>query len=647
MPRPAQKAAAAACMDDFPVARQEKNELRLVICGAADDGKSTLLARLLDEAQAVFDDHPAAVESESRRDGAQGSAADLALPGDGLQAEREQGIAIDVAWRCFETGRRRFIAADAPGHEQYTRNIATAASTADLAVILVDAHKGILTQTRRHGYIASLMGVRQVLLAVNKMDLAGHAQSVFEAIAEEFAAFARELGIETVRAVPLSALTGDNVLASKGAMPWNAGPTLMEALEGAEAPRDEAGAPFRLPVQWVNRPDPDFRGFSGTVASGQVECGMAVSVVPSGGHSTVARILAPSGEVRSASAGRAVTLVLADEIDAGRGDVIAGRDRPPVVADQFAAHLLWMDGPAMLPERTYAIRFAAASATVQVTDLVHRVDMDTLKHLAARKLELNEIGYCKLALDRPVTFDPWSGNRRTGAFVLIDKFTNATAGAGAIDFALRRAGNVVWRPMKIDRAARAHAKGQRPRVLWFTGLSGAGKSTVADRLEQKLHAAGVHTYLLDGDNVRHGLTRDLGFTDGDRVENVRRVAEVAKLMVDAGLVVIVSLISPFRSERRMARALMAEGEFVEIFVDTPLAVCEARDPKGLYKRSRAAELVNFTGIDSPYERPEAPEIVLKGADEDPDTLADRVLAHIGAGQGPPRWRDGATRWADA
>ena len=628
MPRPARTAAAVGGMDDFLAARQEKDQLRFVICGSVDDGKSTLLGRLLYESQAVFEDHLAAAETESRRYGTQGSAVDLALLADGLQAEREQGITIDVAWRYFETGRRKFIAADTPGHERYTRNMATGASTADLAVILVDARKGILTQTRRHSCIVSLMGVRQVLLAVNKMDLAGYAQPVFEAIAEEYAAFARELGIGEVCAVPLSALTGDNVVAGKGAMPWYAGPTVMEALEGADPQRDRAGGSFRLPVQRANRPDPGFRGFSGTIASGRVECGTAVSVFPSGEHSTVARILGPSGEVRSAVADQAVTLVLADEIDVGRGDVIAGRDRPPAVADQFAAHLLWMDGSPMLPERTYAIRFAAGSATAQVTDLVHRVDVDTLKHLAAKKLELNEVGYCKLALDRPVAFDPHSEIRRTGAFVLIDKFTNATAGAGTIDFALRRASNIIWRPMKIDKAARAHAKGQRPRVLWFTGLSGAGKSTVADRLEQKLHASGTHTCLLDGDNVRHGLNRDLGFTDRDRVENVRRIAEVAKLMVDAGLVVIVSLISPFRSERRMARDLMEEGEFIEIFVDTPLAVCEARDPKGLYQRARAAELVNFTGIDSPYEAPDAPEIVLKGAEEDPDALADRVLAYM-------------------
>ena len=533
MPQSARKAASAGSSDASSDTPQEKGRLRFVICGAEGGGKSSLLGRLLAEARAVLED--------------------------GLRADREPGIASDVAWRHFETDRRTFIAADAPGHEQRTRDVATGAASADLAVILVDAREGIPTQTRRHSYIVALMGVRQVVLAVNKMDLAGYAQPVFEAIAEEYAAFAQELGIENVHAIPLSALTGENVRAGGGAMPWYAGPALMEALEAADPRRDPAGGPFRLPVRRVGSPDPN---------------------------------------------------------------------QPPAVADQFAAHLIWLDGSAMLPGRPYAIRIGTASATAQVTDLVHRVDVDTLNHLAAKTLERDEVGYCKLALDRRVAFDPYSENRRTGAFVLIDKFTGATAGVGAIHFPLRRATNVVWQPTKIDRAARAQAKGQAPRLLWITGLPAAGKSTVADRLEQKLHAAGFHTYLLDGDNVRHGLNRDLGFTEQDRVESVRRVAEVAKLMVDAGLVVIVSMISPFRSERRMARDLVSEGEFVEVFVDTPLAVCESRDPKGLYRRARAGELINFTGIDSPYEPPEAAEIVLKGAEEHPDTLADRVVDYL-------------------
>ena len=533
MPQSAPMTAKAGSMDASSDTPQEKDRLRFVICGAGGDGKSTLFGRLLAEARAVLQDS--------------------------LRADREPGIASDVAWRHFETDRRTFITADVPGPEQHTCNVAMGAASSDLAVILVDAREGIPTQTRRHSYIVALMGVRQVVLAANKMDLAGYAQAVFEAIAEEYEAFAQELGIEKVHAIPLSALTGENVRAGGGAMPWYAGPTLMEALEGAAPRSDSARGPFRLPVQRVDSPDPN---------------------------------------------------------------------QPPAVADQFAAHLIWLDGSAMLPGRTYAIRIGTASATAQVTDLVHRVDVDTLKHLAAKTLERDEVGYCKLALDRRVAFDPYSDNRSTGAFVLIDKFTGVTAGVGVIHFPLRRATNVVWQPTKIDRAARAQVKGQVPRLLWITGLPAAGKSTVADRLEQKLHAAGVHTYLLDGDNVRHGLNRDLGFTEQDRVESVRRVAEVAKLMVDAGLVVIVSMISPFRSERRMARDLVSEDEFVEVFVDTPLAVCESRDPKGLYRRARAGELINFTGIDSPYEPPEAAEIVLKGAEEHPDTLADRVVDYL-------------------
>lgn len=594
--------AKAGSMDASSNTPQEKDQLRFVICGAEGGGKSTLLGRLLDETRTALEDS--------------------------LRVDREPGIASDVAWCHFETDRRTFSAADTLGHEQLTRNVAMGAASADLAVILVDAREGIPTQTRRDSYIAALMGVRQVVLAVNKMDLADYARPVFEAIAEEYAAFAHELGIEKVHAIPLSALTGENIHAGGGAMPWYGGPALMEVLEGA-APRPAlALGPLRLPVQRVDRSDLDSRGPSGTIASGRIECGMAVSVFPSGMRTTVARIRGPSGDLRSAVAGQAVTLILADEIEIGRGDVIADHDRPPAAADQFAADLLWLNGSAMLPERTYAIRIGTASATAQVTDLVHRVDVDTLTHLAAKTLERDEVGYCKLALDRRVAFDPYSENRRTGAFVLVDKFTGATAGVGVIHFPLRRATNVVWQPTKIDRAARAHAKGQVPRLLWITGLPAAGKSTVADRLEQKLHAAGVHTYLLDGDNVRHGLNRDLGFTEQDRVENVRRVAEVAKLMVDAGLVVIVSMISPFRSERRMARDLVNEGEFVEVFVDTPLAVCESRDPKGLYRRARAGELINFTGIDSPYEPPEAAEIVLKGAEEHPDTLAGRVVDYL-------------------
>ena len=609
-------------------ATQEKDLIRFIICGSVDDGKSTLLAQLLCGCHAVYDDQLARAGADSSRFGTQGDAIDLALLVDGLQSEREQGITIDLAWRYFETSRRKFIASDAPGHEQYTRNMATGASVAELSVILVDATKGISTQTRRHCNIASMMGVRQAILAVNKMDLVGFSQPVFDAIADEFADYASRVGIDALTSIPLSALTGDNVFTGPGTMPWYSGQSLVEALEAADPDIGVDSGPFRLPVQQAVRPNSDFRGVSGTIVSGRAYRGMAVSVYPSEKRSTIARILGPSGTLQEAIAGQSITLVLDDDIDVGRGDIIAAGSDAPSVADQFAAHLIWMDKSPMLPERIYAIRFVTASAAAQVTDLVRLVDMDTLKSLSAKKLELNQIGYCKFALDRAVAFDPYSRNRLTGAFLLIDRFSNATVGAGMIEFALRRATNTVWQDMTIGKAARSKAKGQMPCVLWFTGLSGAGKSTVADRLEQRMHALGMHTYLLDGDNVRHGLNRDLGFTDVDRVENVRRVAEVAKLMVDAGLVVMVSLISPFRAERQMARDLLARGEFIEVYVDTPLSVCEERDPKGLYKRARSGELVNFTGIDSPYEPPEEPEIVLNAADEDPDTLADRILDYL-------------------
>ena len=624
----AQGLSSTDALGDLFAARESKDLLRVVVCGSVDDGKSTLLGRLLSESQAVCADLLAAAEADSGRYGTQGDTLDPALLLDGLLAEREQGITIDLAWRQFETDRRRFIIADAPGHEQYTSNMATGASTADLAVILADAEQGMLTQTRRHAVIAALMGVRQAVLAVNKMDLAGFAQPVFEAAAEEFAVFARRIGIGSVSAVPLSALTGDNVVSAKGAMPWHSGPTLLEALEAADAGQREAAGPFRLPVQRTVRPNPDFRGVSGTVASGRVHCGMAVSAHPSAIVSTVSRLFGPSGELQSAVAGQAVTLVLADDIDVSRGDIMASADARPAAADQLAAHVIWMDDSPMLPGRSYAVRFATAAGSAQITELTHRLDMDTLQPLSAKKLEMNQIGRCKLSLDREFAFDPYSENRKTGAFVLIDKFSNATAGAGMIDFPLRRAANTRWHPMAVDQAGRSRAKGQNPCVLWLTGLSGAGKSTIAARLDQKLHDMGAHSYVLDGDNLRHGLNRDLGFTDADRVENVRRVAEVARLMADAGLIVIVSLISPFRAERQMARDLMGDIAFAEVFVDTPIAVCEERDPKGLYRKARAGELANFTGIDSPYEPPESPELVLKGAEENPDTLAGQALAYL-------------------
>ncbi|MEO0620089.1 MAG: sulfate adenylyltransferase subunit CysN [Pseudomonadota bacterium] len=617
-------------LSTFLSAQNAKGQLRFITCGSVDDGKSTLIGRLLHDSQAVLDDQLAAAHNESRRYGTQGDAVDLALLVDGLQAEREQGITIDVAYRYFETERRKFIAADTPGHEQYTRNMATGASNADLAVILVDARHGLQTQTRRHSFIVSLFGIRHVVLAVNKMDLVRYDEATFTEIADAYRDFAGTLGIPDVRCVPISALTGENVFTPARFMSWYDGPSLMQLLETVDVREVTEEKPFRMPVQWVNRPHAEFRGFSGTIASGSVTVGDRIEAVDSNRVAGVAQILGPSGDLERASSGQAVTLVLDHEIDISRGDMLAEPDSDIAVADQFAAHVVWMSDEPLLPERAYTLRLATASATAQVTDLVHHVDVNTLDKLAAKTLQLNEVGYCKIALDRAIAFDPYVDNRQTGGFILIDKLTNNTVAAGTVDFALRRASNIVWHEMKIDKAARAAAAGQKPCVLWFTGLSGSGKSTVADRLEQKLHAAGRRTYLLDGDNVRHGLNKDLGFTDQDRVENIRRVAEVARLMADAGLIVISSFISPFRSEREMARALMDEGEFIEVFVDTPLEICEQRDPKGLYAKARSGELKNFTGIDSAYEAPEAAEIHLDAAHETPDALADQIIAMLDA-----------------
>ncbi|MDE2962784.1 MAG: adenylyl-sulfate kinase [Acidobacteriota bacterium] len=620
--------------DASPASQERKRELRFVVCGSVDDGKSTLLARLLRDSRTVLRDRPSAAERESRIRDTRGDGFDSVLPVDGLQAEPEQGAVLDVACRTFESDRRKFMAIDVPGHEQDTRTMVAAASNADLALLLVDARKGIPTRTRRHSHILSLMGIRQVILAVNKMDLVDYRKDAFSSLVDAYGPFARELGIKRVHAVPLSALTGENVFDRQDRAPWYDGPTLMELLETLEIDADGEQSPFRLPVRQVNRPNPEFRGFSGIVASGRIERGMPVVVCPSGETTAVEHIFGPAGELESAVAGQSITLVLADEIDVKPGDMIAGTDRPPEVADQFAAHLIWMDAQPMLPERSYRVRFAGTSAVGRVTDLVHRVDIDTMGRLAAKTLELNEIGYCKISLDRPVPFDSHGAIRRTGAFVLIDRSTDATAGAGMIGFALRRASNVVWQDLKTDKADRARAIGQKPCVLWLTGLSGAGKSTIADRLEQKLRALGKHTYVLDGDNVRHGLNRDLGFTDRDRVENIRRVSEVAKLMVDAGLIVIVSFISPFRSEREMARNLVEEGEFFEIFVDTPLDVCEARDPKGLYVKARRGEIPNFTGIDSPYEAPGDPDLRIDTTRQSAEQAAESVVQLLLGAKGP-------------
>jgi bifunctional enzyme CysN/CysC len=607
---------------------EHKSLLRFITCGSVDDGKSTLIGRLLYESKMIFEDQLTALEADSKKVGTQNGELDFALLVDGLAAEREQGITIDVAYRFFSTDRRKFIVADTPGHEQYTRNMVTGASTADVAVILIDARKGVLTQTRRHSYIVSLLGIKQVVLAINKMDLVGYSQQIFDSIVAEYRDFAAQIGLENIVPVPLSALRGDNMLERSSNTPWFEGPTLMSYLETVEIEDDLQQRPFRLPVQWVNRPNQDFRGFAGTIASGVVRKGDAIRVLPSGRQSKVARIVTHDGDVETAFAGQSITLTLTDEVDVSRGDVIATSESPPTVADQFQSTIIWMHDEPMLPGRPYLIKLGARTVTGSITAPKYKVNVNTLEHLAAKQLELNEIGVCNLSLDQAVPFDPYTDNRETGGFILIDKISNDTVGAGLLSFALRRAENIHWQALDVNKHARSALKGQRACVLWFTGLSGAGKSTVANIVEKRLHALGRHTYTLDGDNVRHGLNKDLGFTDVDRVENIRRVAEVSKLMVDAGLIVLVSFISPFRSERRLARELMQPGEFFEVFVDTPLAEAEKRDPKGLYKKARRGELRNFTGIDSPYEPPEAAEIHLRTALYSPEAAAEQILNQL-------------------
>ena len=604
---------------------QHKSLLRFITCGSVDDGKSTLIGRLLYDSKMIFEDQLAALESDSRKVGTQGGDIDFALLVDGLAAEREQGITIDVAYRFFSTDRRKFIVADTPGHEQYTRNMVTGGSTADLAVILIDARKGVLTQTRRHSYLVSLLGIRHVVLAVNKMDLVGFDQARFDEIVADYRAFGAQIGINEFLAIPISGLKGDNITSLSAATPWYAGPSLMEHLETVEVEDRLSSAPFRMPVQWVNRPNLDFRGFSGLIAAGEVRPGDTLRVLPSGQTSQVARIVTKDGDLERAVSGQSVTITLKDEIDISRGDVLAAADSPPEVADQFETTIVWMAEEPMLPGRPYWLKIGAKLAAAQVAEPKYKVNVNTLEHLAAKQLELNEIGVCNISVDRNLAFDPYTQNKDTGGFILIDRLTNATVGAGMIHFALRRSHNIHWQALDVSRASRAAAKGQQPAVLWFTGLSGAGKSTIANLVEKRLAALGRHTYLLDGDNVRHGLNRDLGFTDADRVENIRRVAEVAKLMADAGLIVLVSFISPFRAERRMARDMMAEGEFLEVFVDTTLAEAERRDVKGLYKKARAGELKNFTGIDSPYEAPENAEIHIDTTALSPEAAADLIV----------------------
>ncbi|MGN6519548.1 MAG: sulfate adenylyltransferase subunit CysN [Dokdonella sp.] len=612
-------------IEDYLAAQQAKSLLRFITCGSVDDGKSTLIGRLLHESKALFDDQLAALEGDSRKFGTQGDELDFALLLDGLGAEREQGITIDVAYRFFATEKRKFIVADTPGHEQYTRNMITGASTADLAVILVDARKGLLTQTRRHSYLVSLVGIRKVVLAVNKLDLVDWSQEVFEAIERDYRVFAAQVGIEDVVAIPLSALRGDNLGAPSARTPWYRGPSLLEHLETVDIGGDDASGPLRLPVQWVNRPDLDFRGYSGRILGGRVRPGDAVRVLPSGRTSTVARIVTFDGDLAEARSGQSVTLTLTDEIDISRGDVICAADDPAGLADQFEATLVWMADAPMLPGRPYLVKLGATTLGASFGQPKYAVDVNSLDHLAAKTLELNGIGVANLTLDRAVAFDPYAANRDMGSFIVIDRYTNQTVGAGLLHFALRRSQNIHWQAVEVDKQARIRQNGHAPCVLWLTGLSGSGKSTIANIVERQLHALGARTYLLDGDNVRHGLSKDLGFTDADRVENIRRIGEVAKLMVDAGLIVITAFISPFRSERQLARGMVEDGEFIEIFVDTPLEVVEQRDPKGLYKKARRGELKNFTGIDSPYEVPAAPELHLHTMQQSPEDSASEIV----------------------
>jgi len=616
----------ATDIEQYLKSHEHKSLLRFITCGSVDDGKSTLIGRLLYESKMLFEDQLAAVESDSRKWGTQGEQLDFALLVDGLAAEREQGITIDVAYRFFSTDRRKFIVADTPGHEQYTRNMVTGASTADVAVLMVDARKGILTQTRRHSYLVSLIGIRHIVVAINKMDLVDYSESTFRKIVEDYREFAKQIGLESATFIPMSAFKGDNIIEPSDRMPWYHGATLMAYLETVEI--DEARLqrePFRMPVQWVNRPNLDFRGFAGTLASGVVKVGDRIRVQPSGKESSVARIVTQDGDLDQAIAGQSITLTLNDEIDISRGDVISTVEAPSSSADQFEVTLVWMHDEPMFPGRPYLLKIGAKTVMATVTEIKYQVNVNNMDHMAAKKLELNAIGVCNINLDRQIAFDAYKENRDTGGFILIDRLSNNTVGAGLIHFALRRAHNIHMQHVDVDKAARGSIKGQKPCVLWLTGLSGAGKSTIANLVEKKLHAMGRHTYLLDGDNVRHGLNKDLGFTDADRVENIRRVAEVAKLMVDAGLIVITAFISPFRSERAMARSLVEEGEFLEVHVDTPLAVAEERDPKGLYKKARRGELKNFTGIDSPYESPEAPEVRVSTAECSPEVAADKVI----------------------
>jgi bifunctional enzyme CysN/CysC len=620
---------AIADIDAYLVRHQFKSLLRFITCGSVDDGKSTLIGRLLYDSKMIFEDQLAALAADSKRIGTQGQNIDFALLVDGLAAEREQGITIDVAYRFFSTDKRKFIVADTPGHEQYTRNMVTGASTADLAVILIDARKGVLTQTRRHSYLVHLLGIKSLVLAVNKMDLVDYSQDKFDTIVAEYRRFADSIGIRDFTAIPVSSLTGDNITSLSGNTPWYPGPTLMAHLESVEV--DATGSqhrPFRMPVQWVNRPNHDFRGFAGLISTGLIHPGDAVRVLPSGRTSQVVRIVTSDADLKTAVAGQSVTITLADELDCSRGDVLAAAGDPPEIADQFESTLVWMADEPLLPGRPYWLKLATQLVTATIHGPKYQLNVNTLEHVAAKTLGLNAIGVANLSTDKPLVFESYEKSRELGGFILIDKISNATVAAGMLHFALRRSSNVHWQPLDIDRAAHARLKHQNPLLLWFTGLSGAGKSAIANLVEKKLYALGKHTFLMDGDNVRHGLNKDLGFTDADRVENIRRIGEVAKLMTDAGLIVLTAFISPFRAERRMVREMSLPGEFIEIYVETPLEVAEQRDVKGLYKKARAGELQHFTGIDSPYEPPEHAEIRVNTVQTSAEQAADEIVAYI-------------------
>ena len=619
----------ATDIDSYLAIHEQKELLRFITCGSVDDGKSTLIGRMLYESHMLFDDHLAALEADSKKDGTQGGEIDFALLVDGLAAEREQGITIDVAYRFFSTDKRKYIVADTPGHEEYTRNMATGASTADVAIILVDASQGILTQTRRHSFIVSMVGVKRIVLAVNKLDLVNYSQEVFEEIVTQYRSFADEaLELEEITAVPISALKGDNIVGSSENTPWYDGPSIMEYLESVEVTAAAQSRPFRMPVQWVNRPDREFRGFAGLIGSGTVSPGDKIRVLPSGTESTIERIVTWEGDLELAGAGRSVTLTLSDEIDISRGDIITTAENPCISADQFQTRILWMDESAMMPGREYLFKSSTQNASMTLGRLKHRIDVNTLDELPGKVLDMNEIGVCNISLSSRIAFDSYQQDPSMGGFIIIDRITNNTVGMGLIDYALRRADNIHWQSMDVTKQSRGEQKGQQPRLVWFTGLSGSGKSSIANILEKKLQSIGRHTITLDGDNVRHGLNRDLGFTKADRVENIRRVGETSKLMVDAGLICIASFISPFEAERLMVRKLVDEGEFVEVFIDTPLAVCEERDIKGLYAKARTGEITNFTGISSPYESPENPEIRIDTTQVSAEEAADIILNYL-------------------